>query len=559
MKKLCCVLAAVLLLTAFAGLGVCESLYVDNRETDKVYPERLNLRDAPDKDGGMLGLYYTGAEVQVLGVEGDYTKVSVGGIEGYMASEYLITMEEAEARYGAEGGFGKGRDAEIDLTGMWMSAAPLMDGVKDGAHEIAKLADGTAVEVMGVIEGLLGDWAYIAADVDGAHTLGYVDLDVLTVVGQYKVMIVAGKKADSKTPLYAAASDRADVIMDLKNGTACFNMFGRKEGSWVKVRVGGQTGYIKGASSGNLKALTDVSARNTIPYYPLMMQTKNDALLYYVMGDKDAHYITLGKGMKVELLAELEKYAYVRTYEGGVGAYDVGDYGYVKLTDLTLTDASTSMGIAQADDADLPVVVLDQPEAKADMVGALCAGAQVRIVDFTQTDYVKVQMAGVTGYIPKSQIRLLGSGETPSQRIPQRAVAKEDFALCESPSKKGAQDVTVAAGERVYMLGMVDGWAYVQASESVGLDAASEGNDRTGYVQLDKLTAPMSSTHLTAFVNTDKVNMRSQPSSTTGDIIAKARTGARLRVADYGNDWTCVVTPDGKRGYVMTEYLEFEQ
>ena len=40
--------------------------------------------------------------------------------------------------------------------------------------------------------------------------------------------------------------------------------------------------------------------------------------------------------------------------------------------------------------------------------------------------------------------------------------------------------------------------------------------------------------------------------------IGGARLGERLRVADYGVDWTCVVTPDGKRGYMMTSYLEFE-
>ena len=551
MKKLCCVLAA-LLIAATASAGICESLYVDNRETDKVYPERLNLRDAPNRDGGMLGLYYTGTQVDVLGVEGDYTKVSVGGIEGYMASEYLITMDEAEKRYGAESGFGKGRDAVVDLTGMWLSDTPLLEGARDDAAVLERRTDETAVEVLGVLD----NWAYIAADVNGTRTLGYVDLDVLTDVGAYKVMIVAGKKADSKTTLYAAPNGKA--IMDIKNGTACFNVFGRKEGSWIKVRVGGVTGYVKGGQSANLKALQSDEARKAIPYYPLMMQTKDDVLLYHATGDDDAQYITLGKGMKIELLAEADDYAYVRTYEGGVGAYHVGDFGYVKLSDLTLTDASASVGIAQADNGDVPVVLLAKPEKGAKMIGALCPGAQVRIVDYTQTDYVKVKLEDVEGYIPKSEIRMLSGGETVSERIPQRAIAKEDFSLCVSPDKKGNLNVSVTAGERVYMLGVCDGWAYVQAAASVGLNELSDEQDRTGFVQLDVLNAPMSSTHLTAVVNTDKVNMRTEPSSTTGDIIAKARTGELLRVADYGADWTCVVTPAGKRGYVMTKYLEFD-
>lgn len=50
MKKLLCALVALALLMS-AACGVGESLFVDNRETDKVYPERLNLRAQPTKNG----------------------------------------------------------------------------------------------------------------------------------------------------------------------------------------------------------------------------------------------------------------------------------------------------------------------------------------------------------------------------------------------------------------------------------------------------------------------------------------------------------------------------
>ena len=55
MKKLLCALVALALLMS-AACGVGESLFVDNRETDKVYPERLNLRAQPTKNGAILGL-----------------------------------------------------------------------------------------------------------------------------------------------------------------------------------------------------------------------------------------------------------------------------------------------------------------------------------------------------------------------------------------------------------------------------------------------------------------------------------------------------------------------
>ena len=81
--------------------------------------------------------------------------------------------------------------------------------------------------------------------------------------------------------------------------------------------------------------------------------------------------------------------------------------------------------------------------------------------------------------------------------------------------------------------------------------------DHTGFASLSDLNAPASTTHLVAFVTTDKVNLRSEGNSQTGRIIGKLRLNERLRVADYGTSWTCVVKPDGTRGYVMTKYLEF--
>ena len=104
------------------------------------------------------------------------------------------------------------------------------------------------------------------------------------------------------------------------------------------------------------------------------------------------------------------------------------------------------------------------------------------------------------------------------------------------------------------MLAVCGDWAYVKAGDSAAL---GETGERVGFVQLSGLNAPASTTHLTAHVTEDKINIRSE-ASREGSIIGRARLGERLRVADYGVDWTCVVTPDGKRGYMMTSYLEFE-
>lgn len=75
--------------------------------------------------------------------------------------------------------------------------------------------------------------------------------------------------------------------------------------------------------------------------------------------------------------------------------------------------------MAQADDEDLPVVVLSDPEDENAVIGALCSGAQARITSYTQTDYVQISLGTLVGYVKKSQIRVLTTPDEPlSDRIP---------------------------------------------------------------------------------------------------------------------------------------------
>lgn len=556
MKKTMTIILALVMLAMMTACALGESLFVDNRETDKIYPERLNLRAEPSKSGAILGLYYTGAQVENLGAENEeFTKVRIGGVTGYMASEYLITMDEAVRRYGEDSGFGSCRAAEVNLTGMWQTDAALLSDTDLQSEPLLMLSHGERVSLVGVLD----TWAYIAAEHEGADVMGYVPLDCLTDVGDLKANVIAGAKADSRTILYDAPNSRAKEIMSIKNGTACFNLFGRKEGEWRRVRVGGVSGWIKYTQTSSLFSVTDQQPRSAVPYYPLLMQAKGDVLLYSEMGNQAEPFITLGKDMKVELLAECGDYAYVRTLEGGAGAYDCGDFGYVKLNDLTLAQVGESVGVAQADNDDVPVLLLKSSDADAQVLGALCPGAQVRIIEYTQTDYVQVALGEMRGYIPKDEIRVLSRLEDrPSDRIPQRAAVLRDTLMKNAPSDQTKDGQMISKGERVYMLGSFGEWAFVQHASSAGLNPADAAGDRTGFMKIEDLNAPVGTTHLIAFVHTDKVNLRSQDSSVSGGIIGKVRTDDRLRVAEYGKDWCAVVTPKGLRGYIMTQYLDFE-
>lgn len=547
-KKLFAALLAAAL--AFPAAGLCDSLYVDNHEEDLSDPERVNLREEPSTNSVILGLYYTGTEVENLGAVNDaFTRVRVGGLTGYMVSQYLSTWEDAVARCGEDGAFGQCRAAQVDLTGMWQEEQPLYESADAQSPVLAALRSGQRVRLKGIVD----DWAYVSADGEqGAEHTGYVPICTLTDVGNGKISVVAGAKSGGEVTLYDLPNDNGVEVVRIKNGASCFSLFGRGEGNWRRVRVGGIAGWVKYTQAGELVPIGEIS-RSAVPYYPQVMRAGEGALLMSRAGDAAAPYVTLGGGTQVEVLGERGEYAYVRTVEGGPGAGESGQFGYVAMGMLTPQAANMGTGIAQIDDGDLPVLLLAAPDEDAARIGALCAGAQVRIADYTQTDYVLVAMGEATGYVNKAKIRVLGgTGVRESERIPQRAKTRRALTLRAGTDERSAQTGRVPEGERVYMLGLVGEWAYVRYASAPGLteDCVS------GFVRLEDLTAPASTTHLTASVNTDKVNMRDREDK-SGEIVARARLGDCLRVANYGNDWCCVVTPDGKRGYIMTEYLEF--
>jgi len=261
-RKFFAMLAAVVLLAALAAGACAKTLFVDNRETDKQYPERLNLRASPSAQGDLLGLYYSGTQVESLEeADAGYVKVEIGGVAGYMAGDYLITREEAIRRYGEESTFFSGRAAQVNLSGMWMSRLPLYAQADTKSERLSLLLNGAQVELLGI---LADEWAYIAAVINGERRLGYVQLDALTDVGEYQALIIAGEKADSRLILYSWPNTKAKQLMSLKNGTACFNLFGRSVGGWRKVRVGGVSGWIRELYTPGFALLSEVE-RASIP------------------------------------------------------------------------------------------------------------------------------------------------------------------------------------------------------------------------------------------------------------------------------------------------------
>ena len=58
---------------------------------------RVNLRQTPSQNGKRLGRYFTGTQVEILGSQDEWYRVSVNGTEvGYMMKEYVMIVEQEE-------------------------------------------------------------------------------------------------------------------------------------------------------------------------------------------------------------------------------------------------------------------------------------------------------------------------------------------------------------------------------------------------------------------------------------------------------------------------------
>lgn len=138
----CAVLCAAML------LGVCacaQTAYVDNGQDPG---SQLNMRALPAADADSLGRFVSGTQVQVLSQEGDWTKVRIGGVEGYMKSEYL--SESSGALIDA-------RELRVVVSPYDTPAVVLRDRPSNSYDAVAMLQVGETVYLIGTS----GDFCYV--------------------------------------------------------------------------------------------------------------------------------------------------------------------------------------------------------------------------------------------------------------------------------------------------------------------------------------------------------------------------------------------------------------
>ena len=109
--------------------------------------DRLHLRKEAKSGATSLGKYYTGVKVDVLGYEtSDWSLVRIGDTVGYMKKEFL--------RFGADGDRVTSAIPDMKVANATNSEPSLLELPNaDGSTRIGPFADGTEVEILGIVEG----------------------------------------------------------------------------------------------------------------------------------------------------------------------------------------------------------------------------------------------------------------------------------------------------------------------------------------------------------------------------------------------------------------------
>lgn len=126
----------------------------------------LNVREKPSTEADVVGKMPNNAGCEILSVEGEWTKISSGEVEGYVKSEYLLSGEAALVRAEEV----KQTLATVTTTTLYVREQPNTE-----CSIITMMPQGEELEVIETLDG----WVKINVDSDeGYVSADYVDISV---------------------------------------------------------------------------------------------------------------------------------------------------------------------------------------------------------------------------------------------------------------------------------------------------------------------------------------------------------------------------------------------
>ena len=216
-------------------------------ETRVITCGTLNLRAEANTDSAILGKYGWGTQVEVLGLNGNWAYVEVGGQTGYMYSQYL----------GSEGSTNATRYVNTNTRGLNLRATPNGD-------ILGSYPRGTKVTVLSTE----GGWSKVQA---GSQT-GYMASQWLSKskpsapggsVSVTGTAVVNNPRDTQVLFLRKEPSTASEALGYYRNGKTV-TLLAKLDG-WYKVKVDGQTGYMMAKF---LKVTDEVSSGTATVFNP---------------------------------------------------------------------------------------------------------------------------------------------------------------------------------------------------------------------------------------------------------------------------------------------------
>ena len=124
----------------------------------------LNVREAPGTEAEVVGKMPNSAGCEILGTEGEWTKIESGKVTGYVKSEYLLTGEAAIA---------KAREVQQTLATVTTTTLYVREEPNTDCSVITMMPQGEELEVVEVMDG----WVKINVDSDE----GYVSSEYVEI------------------------------------------------------------------------------------------------------------------------------------------------------------------------------------------------------------------------------------------------------------------------------------------------------------------------------------------------------------------------------------------
>ena len=248
-------------------------------ETRVITAGTLNLRAEASTEASILGKYGWGTEVEVLGFDGNWAYVEVGGQKGYMYAQYL----------GSEGSASYTSYVKTNFRGLNLRQSPngtiLGSYPRGTAVTVLSTADGwSKVTVNGQTGYMASQWLSSSKPTSGSST---------AVTGT----AVVNNPLDTQVLFLRSEPSTASQSLGYYRNGKSVTLLAKMDG-WYKVSVDGKTGYMMAKY---LKVTDEIASGKATVYNP----NGNSYVNFRSSASLNASVIrTIPVGTKVEVLSK---------------------------------------------------------------------------------------------------------------------------------------------------------------------------------------------------------------------------------------------------------------